>query len=87
MEYLKTPLDEVALKKLMGMLDEPPGNLVRRDKHFKDLGLSPDDCAAANSVAGLLAAHPRLMQRPIAVRGGRAVIGRPPERVEILLQR
>lgn len=86
MEYLKTPLGEADLKQLMAMLDEPPGNLVRRDKHFKELGLGPEDCATADSVASLLAAHPRLMQRPVAVRGGRAVIGRPSERVETLLQ-
>jgi arsenate reductase len=32
-----------------------------------------------------MAAHPKLMERPVAVAGGRAVIGRPPENVLELL--
>jgi arsenate reductase len=36
-------------------------------------------------VADLLAAHPRLMQRPVLVRGDRAIIGRPKDRVPAFL--
>jgi arsenate reductase len=32
-------------------------------------------------VADLLVQHPRLMQRPVIVRGGKAIIGRPKDRV------
>ena len=85
MQYLKTPLDEDALREILAMVDAPPGALVRRDKYFKDLGLDAADYTTVDAVAKLLAEHPRLMQRPIAVRGGRAVIGRPSEKVEGLL--
>ena len=85
MQYLKTPLGEDALREILEMVDAPPGALVRKDKYFKDLGLDAADYTTVDAVAKLLAEHPRLMQRPIAVRGGRAVIGRPSERVEELL--
>ncbi|MDE0371059.1 MAG: hypothetical protein OXI73_00725 [Rhodospirillales bacterium] len=67
------------------MVDVAPAALVRKDKHFKDLGLDAKDYTTVDAVVKLLAEHPRLMQRPIAVRGGRAVIGRPSEKVEELL--
>lgn len=85
MQYLKTPLDEDALREILGMVDASPGDLVRKDRHFKDLGLNAADYTTVDAVVKLLAEHPRLMQRPIAVRGGRAVIGRPSENVEELL--
>ena len=85
MQYLKTPLDEDALRAILGMVDAAPADLVRKDKHFKDLGLDASDYATVDAVVKLLAEHPRLMQRPIAVRGDRAVIGRPSENVEELL--
>ncbi len=67
------------------MVDVPPANLVRKDKHFKDLGLNPADFTTPDAVVKLLVEHPRLMQRPIAVCGGRAVLGRPSQKVVELL--
>ena len=84
-EYLKTPLDDEALRQILGMVDAASGDLVRKDKYFTDLGLNAADYNTVDAVVALLAEHPRLMQRPIAVRGGRAVIGRPSENVEELL--
>ena len=85
MQYLKTPLDEEALRDILGMVGGAPGALVRKDRHFKDLGLEAADYTTVDAVAKLLAEHPRLMQRPIAVRAGRAVVGRPSENIEELL--
>jgi arsenate reductase len=59
--------------------------MVRNDKNFKELGLAKDDYVTAESVVDLLMDHPVLMQRPILVRGGRAVIGRPSETILELL--
>ena len=67
------------------MVDVAPSHLVRKDKNFKDLGLNAADYTTVDAVVKLLAEQPRLMQRPIAVRGGRAVVGRPSEKVEELL--
>jgi arsenate reductase len=83
--YLDTPLTEAELLGLLDILDDPPASLVRKDPHFKDLGLNAADYTDRESVAALLAEHPSLMERPVVARGDRAVIGRPPERIEELL--
>ncbi|HIF99192.1 MAG TPA: arsenate reductase (glutaredoxin) [Myxococcales bacterium] len=80
-EYLKAPLSRAELETLLDQLGGSPGGLVRKDKHFKELGLDPSDYEDREAVAQILSEHPRLMERPIAVADGRAVIGRPPERV------
>jgi arsenate reductase len=80
-QYLKTPLDRAALEHLLDILEDPPGDLVRKDPYFKDLGLDPADYTEAPAVVDLLLAHPRLMQRPVLVKGDRAIIGRPKDRV------
>ena len=84
-EYLKTPLAEAALRDIVGMIDEPPAELVRKDANFRELGLVAADYASEDAVVGLLLEHPKLMQRPVVVRGERALIARPSEKVEELL--
>lgn len=84
-EYLKTPTSRAALERILGMLKSEPTALVRRDKRFQELGLRDEDYSTSTQVTDLLLAHPELMERPIVVHDGRAVIARPPERVlEIL---
>jgi arsenate reductase len=84
-EYLKTPLDRAALEALVGKLEDPVAALVRHDPYFAGLGLSADDYTEADPVIELLLEHPRLMQRPVLVRGDRAIIGRPKDRVAAFL--
>jgi arsenate reductase len=83
--YLDDPLSEQELLDLLAILDDPPAKLVRKDPYFKELGLDADDYTEPAAVAALLAEHPRLMERPVVVKGDRAVIGRPPERIEALI--
>jgi arsenate reductase (glutaredoxin) len=80
-QYLKTPLDEQALLELMAKLEDPPADLVRKDGFFKGQGLDAADYTTPEAVAALLVEHPRLMQRPVLVRGDKAIIGRPKDRV------
>ncbi|MBX3283711.1 MAG: arsenate reductase [Actinobacteria bacterium] len=84
-QYLKAPLDRDALLDLMGKLEDPPADLFRKDGYFKDQGLDEAHYTTAEAVADLLVAHPRLMQRPVLVRGDRAIIGRPKDRVPAFL--
>lgn len=80
-QYLKKPLDRAALLDLIGKLEDPAADLVRKDGFFTAQGLSADDYVTPETVADLLVEHPRLMQRPVLVRGDRAIIGRPKDRV------
>ena len=67
------------------MLEGPIAQMVRKDKRFKELGLNEEDYADKASVVALLMKHPELMQRPIVIRGKRAIIARPPEKLTALL--
>jgi len=80
-EYLKTPLHRTTIERIVSMLDTPPAELVRKDRRFEELALNPADYVTAEAVVALLLEHPELMQRPIVVKGGKAVIARPPERL------
>ncbi|HEY8526243.1 MAG TPA: ArsC/Spx/MgsR family protein [Acidimicrobiales bacterium] len=84
-QYLRTPLGRDELLDLMEKLEDPPADLVRKDNFFRELGLSADDYTTPEAVADLLVEHPRLMQRPVLVRGDRAIIGRPKDRVPAFL--
>ena len=73
------------MREVIAMIDDPPAELVRKDKNFKDLGLEAGDYTTEDAVVALLRDHPMLMQRPVVVRGKRAVIARPSKKVETLL--
>ena len=85
-EYLKTPPSREDLARMLALIPDAPGDLVRKDGRFKALGLGPDDCATTARVIDLLLAHPKLMQRPVVLRGERALIARPPGKVEELFR-
>ena len=84
-EYLRQPLDRAALENVLALLGGPPSALVRKDRRFAELGLHAEDYVTREQVVALLLKHPELMERPVVIRGGRAVIARPSEKVAELL--
>jgi arsenate reductase len=84
-EYLKSPLERSDLERFLNLLPDPPTALVRKDKNFEHLELSADDYQTRDQVIDLLLKHPKLMQRPVCVRGDRAVIARPSGKILELL--
>jgi arsenate reductase len=66
-------------------LEDPVADLVRKDSQFGKLGLDEADYVEPDQVIDLLVAKPRLLQRPIVVKDGRAIIGRPKDRVRAFL--
>jgi arsenate reductase len=80
-QYLKTPLDREEIIDVIEKLDDAPAELVRKDGFFTDQGLVADDYVKPDAIADLLVEHPRLMQRPVLIKGNRAIIGRPKDRV------
>ncbi len=82
--YLETPPDAARLRSLLTRLGGSAADLVRRnEQEYLSAGLG-DESSDAEIIAAIVK-HPRLLQRPIVVRGDRAVIGRPPENVLDLL--
>ncbi len=85
MEYLKTPPDTNELRRLVKLLGVKPRALLRtREPPYRELGLN-DPSVTDGTILAAIANRPILLERPIAVTGKRAVIGRPPERVPELL--
>jgi len=83
-EYLKTPLDEVILKDLLKKLDKPAHEVVRtKEEVYEQLNLSSD--STEEEIIAAIIKYPVLLERPIVVKDDRAVIGRPPENVKVLL--
>jgi len=83
-EYLKTPLDEVILKDLLKKLDKPVYEVVRtKEEVYEQLNLSSD--STEEEIIAAIIKYPVLLERPIVVKGDKAVIGRPPENVKVLL--
>ena len=80
--YLDSPPDAATLRELLTKLDLPASALVRKKEH-RELGLDPTD--DDDEWVRRMAAHPRIIERPIVVRGDRAVLGRPPENALDLL--
>lgn len=83
--YLEDPLTEAELHDLIAILEDPVEDLVRRDPLFVQLGLDHEDVKDADAVVATLVREPRLLQRPILIRDGRAIIGRPKDRVRLFL--
>lgn len=81
--YLDEPLDESELRELMDRLDADGAALVRtKEPEWK---ANPVDLQDPEQVIAAILTHPKLMERPIADDGQRAMIGRPPEDVLALL--
>jgi arsenate reductase len=80
-EYLKAPPDRATLERIVDSIPNPPAELVRKDKRFKELGLDAADYTERDAVVALLLEHPELMERPVVFHGDRAVIARPSELV------
>jgi arsenate reductase len=76
--YLTAPPDEATLISLLDKLQLPPSSLIRRKEH-EALGLHPSNDDA--ELIRRMAHNPQIIERPIVVRGDRAVLGRPPENV------
>ena len=83
-EYLKTPPSRDTLAQIIAILENPVADLVRKDKRFSELGLKAENYTTRDSVIGLLLEHPELMQRPIVIRNGHALIARPADKLQVL---
>ena len=80
--YMKEPPDRAALEKIVAGLEDPVEDLVRKDSRFKKLELDPDDYVGnPEAVIDLLVEQKALLQRPVIVKGRKAIIGRPKSRI------
>ena len=79
-DYISNPLTSPELKQVITILNIPPIDLIRKNEavwksDYKNKPLSDQQLIAA------MAAHPKLIERPIIIHKNKGVIGRPKERI------
>ena len=84
-EYLKEPLTAAELRKVVDLLGIEAQALIRKNEaiwkeQYRGKELSETE------VLKVMEANPKLMERPLVVKGKKAVLGRPPENVLSLLK-
>lgn len=85
-EYLKTPPTPAELKSMLAALKLSPRDILRnKEPEYKALNLG-DSSLDDNALIEAICQHPKLLERPIVVSKNGAVVGRPPENVQALLQ-
>ena len=78
-EYLKTPPSAAEMKRILTLLKRSPRELLR-PKEAKEAGLAKPGLSDDQLIAGMVK-HPITIERPIAINGSRAALGRPAEAV------
>jgi len=84
-DYLNNPPDQQTLETILDLLNLRPRDLLRKSEaEYKTLGLDNPALTDAQLIS-MMRQHPRLIERPIVIKGNQAVLGRPPENVKTLL--
>jgi len=84
LKYLDTPLNRDEIVEVLGMLNLSARELMRtKEDIYKELGLKY--VSDEDKLIDAMVANPRLIERPIVIKDGKAAIGRPIENVVELL--
>ena len=84
-EYLKNPPSANDINTICKLLCKDPINIIRTsEKLYKDLNINDMDWDDDDLIIALVE-FPKLLERPIVIRGEKGIIGRPPEKVLELL--
>ncbi|NOR56532.1 MAG: arsenate reductase (glutaredoxin) [Sulfurovum sp.] len=84
-KYLDTPPSRVELMAVLDMLGLSAKGLMRtKEDVYKELGIK--DITDEDMLIGLMVANPKLIERPIVIKDGKAAIGRPLENIVELLK-
>jgi len=84
-EYLNERLTKRELQELLEKLEMKPSELIRKEQEYEEF-LEKRQTISEGECLALMVAHPHLIQRPIVVFGKGAVLGRPPQNVEIFFR-
>ncbi len=84
-DYQSTPPDAATLANILKKLDLSARDIMRKgEQAYKDNNLANPDLSEAELIKAMVE-NPKVIERPIVVKGDRAVLGRPPENVLELL--
>lgn len=83
--YLEEAPNKESIKKVLKMLGVAPRELMRTNEElYKELHLKEEQ--EDEALIDAMAQHPKLIERPIIIKGDKAIIGRPSERIEAFLK-
>ena len=84
--YLETNLDIPLIKDVLKKLSLKPRDILRTsEQDYKDNNLKQDDLSDDDLIEYMIK-YPKLIERPIVIKGHTAVLGRPPENVLNLIK-
>jgi len=80
-EYLKQPPSREELERILALLGlEPRGLMRHKEPEYKELNLD-DPALSRDQLIQAMLDHPKLIERPIVLKDGKAALGRPPEKI------
>lgn len=80
-EYLKQPPDRATLSHILDLLGLEPRALMRtKEAEYREQGLD-NPALSREQLIDAMITTPKLIERPIVIKDGKAVLGRPPEKV------
>ncbi|MCB1147029.1 MAG: arsenate reductase (glutaredoxin) [Leptospiraceae bacterium] len=83
--YLEEPPTQAELSEILRQIGKKPRDTFRKSEPlYKDLGLKNKDLSD-DDLLDYLIQYPILIERPIVVKGQRAVLGRPPEDIKKII--
>ncbi|MCY3828936.1 MAG: arsenate reductase (glutaredoxin) [Rhodospirillaceae bacterium] len=80
-EYLKAPPSPTELRDALDRLGMAPRELMRRKEPPYKAESLDDEALPDEALIRAMHDHPVLIERPVVFAGGRAALGRPPERI------
>ncbi|MEL6812572.1 MAG: arsenate reductase (glutaredoxin) [Bacteroidota bacterium] len=83
-KYLETVPSKEELLEIIQLLGITPLDLVRKNETIWKEEFKGKKMSDAKIIAAMMK-HPKLMERPIVIKNGRAIIGRPPQAVNKIL--
>lgn len=84
-KYLNTPPNREEIVKVLNMLGISARELMRtKEAIYKELGLK--NVSNEDALIDAMVEHPKLIERPVVIKDGKAAIGRPIENIVALLQ-
>jgi arsenate reductase (glutaredoxin) len=84
-DYMKTPFSSGELSRIIELSGQPTDVFIRKDeKEYKWLGLNKLKLSVAK-FAEICSKHPRLLQRPIVIKGSSVVLAQPAPKIDEIL--
>lgn len=82
--YIETPVSKKELTEIIQLLNITPIDLVRKNEAIWKENYKGKDLSDADIISAMVE-NPKLIERPIVINNGKAVIGRPPEIIKTIL--